>query len=102
MLQNPFDLLDARLQNIEGMLIDLRQINLPNPVVEKKDFKYTPIQEIFRRKICSKATFYAHLKAGKFKLYKLGNRSFVDMEEFTRAFHKIDLSEKKGGNYDFA
>lgn len=55
------------------------------------DFKYIPIQSIFDRKICSKPTFYEHLKKGEFHLYKFGNKSFVDAEEFLKAFHKVQL-----------
>lgn len=59
------------------------------------DFKYKPIQEIFDEKICSKPTFYKHLKAGDYKLYKFGNKSFVDREQFLKAFHEVKLIIKK-------
>lgn len=59
------------------------------------DFKYIPIQDIFKKKICSKPTFYAHLKAGDFTLYKFGNKSFVDLTEFQKAFHRVKLNYNK-------
>ncbi len=64
------------------------------PVTTEKaqSFRYVPIQDIFDKKICSKPTFYEHLKAGEFSLYKFGNKSFVDIEEFTRAFKKVKIS----------
>lgn len=60
----------------------------------KPDFKYIPIQDIFKKKICSKPTFYDHLKKGDFTLYKFGNKSFVDAAEFLTAFHKVKLNNK--------
>lgn len=58
--------------------------------------RYIPIQDIFKRRICSKPTFYAHLKNGEFTLYKFGNKSFVDRLEFEKAFHAVKLNAKKG------
>jgi len=59
------------------------------------DFKFIPILEIFKRKLCSKPTFYKYLKKGDYYLYKFGNRSFVDRTEFLAAFHKVELNIKK-------
>ncbi len=69
---------------------------VPNPPAQKEQFKYTPIQDIFKKKICSKPTFYEHLKSGDFTLYKFGNKSFVILSEFEKAFHAVKL-KKKGG-----
>src|ERR1017187_6004828 len=54
----------------------------------KPEFKYTPIQDIFKKKIISKPTFYKGVKEGKFQLIKLGSKSFIDMEQFLKAFHR--------------
>lgn len=94
MAQNPFDLIDARLSNIENLLLDLKH----HPKEVKPDttsnLKFIPIQEIFNKKICSKPTFYAHLRKGLFTLYKFGNKSFVDEAEFKKAFHGVHLGDK--------
>lgn len=65
------------------------------PLTSKPLFKYIPIMDIFNNKICSKPTFYKHLKAGAFSLYKFGRKSFVDFEEFNNSFHKVKLSNTK-------
>ena len=96
-MNNPFDIIDTRLSNIENLLLDLKR--QPKETVLPQlspGFKYTPIQDIFKKKICSKPTFYAHLKAGDFTLYKFGNKSFVDTSEFEKAFHGVKLVNKKG------
>ena len=96
MAHNPFDTIDARLSNIENLLLDLKHPpKEPGSPPPPTDFKYTPIQEIFNKKICSKPTFYAHLKAGNFTLYKFGNKSFVDAEEFQNSFHAVRFNNKK-------
>ncbi len=56
------------------------------------NFKFTPIKELFAKKICSKPTFYKYLKAGKFPIYKFGRRSFVILTEFYEAFTKLSYN----------
>lgn len=50
-----------------------------------------PIQEIFNKKICSKPTFYNHLRKGNFKLLKFGNKSFVNRNEFFASFKETQF-----------
>lgn len=89
---NPFDALYSELSEIKNLL--LQQVNRkPIEQEPKPDFPYIPIQDIFKKKICSKPTFYDHLKKGHFTLYKFGNKSFVDSEEFQKAFHCVKLNE---------
>ncbi len=91
-MTNPFETIDARLSNIENLLLDLKHIPKDTGSVSPApDFKYIPIQDIFKKKICSKPTFYEHLKKGEFTLYKFGNKSFVEAEEFLKAFHKVQI-----------
>lgn len=56
------------------------------------NFKFTPIKDLFAKKICSKPTFYKHLKAGKFPIYKFGRRSYINLVEFQEAFIKVSFS----------
>lgn len=55
------------------------------------NFRFTPIKEIFERKLCSKPTFYKYLKLGWYSIYKFGSRSYVDLDEFENSFIKIKL-----------
>jgi len=57
-------------------------------------FRYTPIKEIFDRKLCSKPTFYKFFKLGYFSIYKFGSRSYVDLKEFEDSFTRINLGDK--------
>lgn len=54
-------------------------------------FNKIPVQEIFSKKMLSKPTFYAHVKSGKITLYKLGGRSYVDLNEFNESFKKVKI-----------
>ena len=96
-MTNPFETLDKNLSDIKGLFLDLLKHSEKNkPQQPKPDFKYIPIQDIFKKKICSKPTFYSHLKAGEFTLYKFGNKSFVDAIEFEKAFHGVRSGNNKG------
>lgn len=61
--------------------------NEPSPTFGK-----IPIQEIFTKKLLSKPTLYAHVKAGTITLYKMGGRSYVDAVEFNNAFTKVKIA----------
>ena len=99
MSTNPFDLIIERLNKIENHLVSPNTITLQPEIPLVVDFKYYPIQNLFNQKVCSKPTFYKHLKAGKYDLYKFGEKSFVLLEEFYAAFHKISF-KKKDNNKD--
>jgi hypothetical protein len=94
MNHNPFDQISDKLNKLESLIINLSEKEPPKQP-QASQFRYVPIQDIFDEKVCSKPTFYKHLKAGKFTLYKFGNKSFVDKEEFEGSFTGITL---KGGN----
>ncbi len=97
-MTNPFDAFEKSLNDIKGLLLDLKQSQTSTPAIQPTpDFKYIPIQDIFKKKICSKPTFYSHLKKGHFTLYKFGNKSFVDSAEFSNAFQKVKLNGNSGG-----
>lgn len=96
-------LISLPIEDLQTVIIDCvnscLKLNKQNNEPQKNsEFKYIPIQEIFKKKICSKPTFYKHLKAGKFTLYKFGNKSFVDSIGFEKAFHGVKLGNGKGGN----
>ena len=71
-----------------------QQPDVPIPQQPPDQFRYIPINDIFKQKICSKPTFYTHLRANHFTLYKFGSKSFVDKLEFEQAFHKVKLNGK--------
>ena len=96
-MQNPFETIETKLAKLEDLLITLTaKTTKPSEELGQDLLRYIPIQEIFKRKICSKPTFYEHLKKGEFTLYKFGNKSFVDRQEFEKAFRGVKLNPKNG------
>lgn len=88
---NPFDIISEELKEIRAILNDISAQNKNVQRTEVDQFKYIPIQDIFNSKICSKPTFYKYFREGKFKLFKLGNKSFVNRFEFENSFHSVKL-----------
>lgn len=88
-------LISLPIEDLQTVIIDCvnscLKHNKQNNEPQKPDFKLLPIQVIFKSKIISKATLYKHVKAGKFSIHKIGNKSFYDPIEFERAFHKVKL-----------
>lgn len=89
-------LISLPIEDLETVIINcvnscLKHNKQDNNPKQTDGFKYIPIQDIFKKRICSKPTFYSHLRAGKFTLYKFGNKSFVDAIEFEKAFHGVKL-----------
>jgi hypothetical protein len=92
-MQNPFEVFDKRLSNIESILIDIKvnQATKGKPSETSPTFGKIPVLEIFAQKMLSKPTFYSHVKSGKITLYKMGGRSYVDAVEFNNAFRKVKI-----------
>ena len=89
MTHNPFDAIESKLDRIESLLTGLNNTK-ERPTVINEVADFIPVQQIFG-KYCSKATFYSHVKAGRVKLHKFGNRSFVRQDEFFASFKKVNL-----------
>ncbi len=51
---------------------------------------FIAVKDLFDR-YCSRKTFYRHVKAGHFTIYKLGNRSFVKADDFFGAFQPVEI-----------
>ena len=94
-MSNPFDELTQRLIRIESLLSEFKtsQTKIEKPTNTGAAFSKIPIQEIFKQKLLSKPTFYKHVKEGSIQLYKLGGRSYVDLADFEKVFHKVDIRQ---------
>lgn len=87
---NPFDILDAKLSKLELLLTDLLNKENKNNS-ESESIGFVPVNEIISKGFFSKPTFYLHVREGRIKLYKLGNKSFVHKKEFESAFRHVNL-----------
>lgn len=85
---NPFEELEKKiLTGVEKLLKEKKDPVAPNT----RELKYIPVTELIAKKVCSRATLYAHYKSGHFSLYKFGGKTFVDREEFEKAFRKVQI-----------
>lgn len=94
-MTNPFESLEQKLERIENLLTEYLPVK-PKQIsqTQKSDIglEKIPIQDIFDRRVLSKPTFYKYVKEGKITLYKLGGRSYIDINQFNQVFHKVNLS----------
>lgn len=90
---NPFE--DLKKDLITEFKAILQEKQEAAQTKEKSDLlRYIPVREIFEKKICSESTFYAHARQGHFSIYKFGNLSFVDKEEFEKAFKPVKMLKR--------
>lgn len=90
-MENPFEILEAKLETINKRLESIEESLGFLPKKTNNTIQKLPIQDIFKRKILSKPTFYKYVNQGDITLYKLGGRSYVDVNEFNNAFIKSKL-----------
>lgn len=89
-MQNPFDILEQRLAGIESLLKSTLADRTPLPPAVPPDplAEFTPVTEIFERKVISSRTFYDRVKEGRIDIYKVGTRSFIRTADFPKLFRK--------------
>lgn len=77
MMNNPFDVLEARLANIESLLLDLK--HTPKPVEELPD--RITIDEVCRITGLRKPTIYKMTSTGEIPCFRIGKAKLI----FSRA-----------------
>ena len=82
-------------QKLKTQLINFRWQSFASNIFGSESIAHHNIALfLFDNKIISKPTFYKGVKEGKFQLIKLGSKSFIDMEQFLQAFHKVKINNK--------
>lgn len=90
-MDNPFDQINSELKEIKKLLKERPETPSIKNGVDL--FRFMPVKWIFKN-ICSESTFYAHVRQGHFTIHKFGNLTFVDREEFEKAFHQVKRLKK--------
>src|SRR5689334_6639149 len=89
--ENPYTIIERRFNRTEDLL--LKVINkleaLPNTA--PGDFDFIPIQKIFQAKLLSKPALYDRARRGEIQIFKIGNKSFVNREQFEKLFRKVSV-----------
>jgi len=93
-MSNPFDLIDARLINIESLVLDLKH----NPIEQDNSVStYKPIANFCEEMGMTRANLYNLDRKGIIKLKKLGGKTFVDVDQVKEAMRdfRSKVEEKK-------
>lgn len=87
-MSNPFEIIDARLSNIESLLLDIK-----HPPKQSENKRYS-VKETAERNSVSELTIRNYIKEGKIEAHKIGRRILIDEAQF-----KKGLSEVKSLKY---
>jgi predicted DNA-binding transcriptional regulator AlpA len=88
-MQNPFEVLEARLNNIESILIELKHPSPQSIIQPQKDL-------MTRKEVCALlsinfSTLWKHTKSGKLKSFGIGNRVFYSREQVLQAVKPLNF-----------
>lgn len=84
MNQNPFEILDQRLSNIESILLDLKQ----KPKEDTSQKRYS-IKEAAKILGVISLTVRNHIKSGNIKAQKLGRKYYILHSELYDSFDEV-------------
>lgn len=94
-MQNPFELLDKRTQNIENIALDLMMAisRLEKNFQPKEPTEYLTRNEVAELLKCDLSTIWLWTKKGKIISYGIGNRVYYKRSEVENAM--VRLFDKK-------
>ena len=90
-----FDSLPVAVFNLREEIRELKALLLAKaatPQVTSPLDDFTPIDEIFKRGIMSKPTFYQRVKDGRIVIFKMGSRSFIRTADYQNLFRKAEVA----------
>lgn len=82
-MNNPFELLDARLRNIEKMLYEIQN---PTKATEEK---LHSVKSLAKEIKVSELTIRNWIKEGKIKAKKIGRRLFIEQNQFEKGLQDV-------------
>ena len=82
-MNNPFELLDARLRNIEKMLYEIQ-----NPVQQTEEKLYS-VKSLAKEIKVSELTIRNWIKEGKIKAKRIGRRLFIEQSQFEKGMSEV-------------
>jgi excisionase family DNA binding protein len=87
-MNNPFATLEARLLNIENLLLDIKH------PIQKTESKLHSVKSLAEYAGCSELSIRNYIKEGKIKAKQIGRRILIDEKQF-----EAGLSEVKSLKY---
>lgn len=95
-MQNPFELLEARLSNIENLLLDLKHQPTSVENSSKNSEKPLSISEVAEFLNLSNSTIYGKVSRGELPYMKRGKRLYfsqAELENYLKDGRKLTLYE---------
>lgn len=83
-MNNPFNEIDARLSNIENLLLDIKHTPKEENVNEKLS-----IQEVAKELSVSTITIHNYIKKGVLPAIKIGRRVFIKRTDLNDALREV-------------
>ncbi len=98
-MYNPFEVIEARLSNIENLILDLK--HKPKEQSEPLQTATNPFEGYIPRtevvgKLATATTLWRWEKQGKLKSYGIGGKRFYKCSDIEQLFTEI----KKGGSHE--
>lgn len=91
MQENPFEILDKRLENIEMMLLNLKHQEPPQQLKSDENFSIPELASYLK---VTKATIHSYKNRKVFPYYQTGRTVFFKKSEVDKA---LEVAEKKKG-----
>lgn len=95
-MNNPFDLIDTRLGNIENLLLDLKLGSLTNLVEPNTTNDFLTIQEAAKFLSLKVPTLYSKVSKGELSCMKRGKRLYfsqTELSDYLKQGRKKTLTE---------
>lgn len=96
-MNNPFESIDARLSNIESLLLDLKHKESPDSIVGDKNHE-SPIskKEVCLLLGCSEPTMTKWMAAGKIPFGRKGRRVYFFRSEVLKSLEQPSIGRREG------
>jgi len=95
-MNNPFELIDARLSNIETLLLDLK-FPIPQPEPTEKPTGLLTRREVAQKFRITLVTLDKYTKAGTLQSYKIGGQIRYKAAEIEKAFEQVKNAKYRRG-----
>ncbi|GEC80202.1 helix-turn-helix domain-containing protein [Flavobacterium aquatile] len=82
-MQNPFEILESKLSNIENLLLQLRE----KPI--EAENKLLSVKEIAKLSGVSELTVRNWISDGKVKAKRIGRRMFIEQSQFISGLEEV-------------
>jgi excisionase family DNA binding protein len=96
-MNNPFSVIDARLTNIESLLLDLKH-RPPQPDETQKPPYLLTRKEVAAKLRITLVTVDKHTKAGILQSYRIGGQIRYKFNEIEKAFEVVKNAKYRRGN----